>query len=94
MKKLIGITLVSLLAGCATQTYLVGDQQANTEAAYDEGQTFFVSGLAQTQKVDATQICNGKQVAKVQTQKTFLNGLLGSLSSGIYTPRQMRVYCK
>ncbi|HDL3047282.1 TPA: lipoprotein bor, partial [Mannheimia haemolytica] len=39
-------------------------------------------------------ICNGAdKVGKVETETTFFNGLLGTITYGIYSPRQIRVYC-
>ncbi|MFC0820517.1 Bor family protein [Moraxella marmotae] len=95
MKKFAMIALMSVMAsGCATQTYTLSAHSQATPS-YDKAQTFFVSGIGQEQEVDAAQICGGNdKVAKVQTQQTFLNGLLGFVTSGIYTPRQARVFCK
>ena len=30
---------------------------------------------------------------KQETQQTFVNGLLGFITTGIYTPLEARVYC-
>lgn len=95
MKKIGTIALLALLSsGCATQTYVLSPT-AQEMPTYDKGQTFFVSGLGQEQEVNVAEICSGaNNVAKVETQQNFLNVVLGQLSSGIYTPRQMKVYCK
>ena len=54
---------------------------------------FFVSEL-QKKLVDAAKICGGAEnVAKTETQQTFVNGLLGFITLGIYTPLEARVYC-
>ena len=43
--------------------------------------------------VDATKICGGTEnVVKTETQQTFVNGLLGFITLGIYTPLEARVY--
>ena len=34
-----------------------------------------------------------KNVIKTETQQTFVNGLLGFITLGIYTPLEARVYC-
>ena len=34
-----------------------------------------------------------KNVVKTETQQTFVNGLLGFITLGIYTPLEARVYC-
>ena len=57
-------------------------------------QAFFVSGLGQSQEVDAAGLSGGiEKVGKVETHMSFMNGFLGVISSGIYTPRQATVYC-
>ena len=44
--------------------------------------------------VDAAKICGGAEnVVKTETQQTFVNGLLGFITLGIYTPLEARVYC-
>ena len=54
---------------------------------------FFVSGIGQ-KTVDAAKICGGAEnIVKTETQQTFVNGLLGFITLGIYTPLEARVYC-
>ena len=36
--------------------------------------------------VDAAKICGGAENVKTETQQTFVNGLLGFITLGIYTP--------
>jgi hypothetical protein len=95
MKKLVLLGLIGALSsGCATQTYLLSNG-GNTTPSYNKMQTFFVSGIGQEKAVNATEVCGGAdKVAKVQTKITFLNGLLGQITYGVYTPRQIMVYCK
>ena len=48
---------------------------------------FFVSGIGQKKTVDAAKICgSAESVVKTETQQTFVNGLLGFITLGIYTP--------
>ncbi|MCV5597791.1 Bor family protein, partial [Escherichia coli] len=48
---------------------------------------FFVSGIGQEKTVDAAKICGGAEnVVKTETQQTFVNGFLGFITLGIYTP--------
>ena len=55
---------------------------------------FFVSQIGQKKTVDAAKICGGAEnVVKTETQQTFVNGLLGFITLGIYTPLEARVYC-
>lgn len=94
MKKIIlPIILVATLAACSTQTAYINGQTG--KLAKEDMQTFFVSGLGQTQAVDAAAVCGGaSKVVKVERQTSFLNGILGLLTSGIYTPYDARVYCQ
>lgn len=95
LKKLLAVSAVAvLLSACSTQTFMVGQQTGRASLKLDDMQTFFVNGIGQTQTVNAARICGGSsKVAKVEVQQTFVNGLLGSLTGGIYSPRQARVFC-
>ena len=97
MKKffmVISVIAMLTLTSCATQTFQIN--KGNTSVAkVDKAQSFFVSGIGQSQEIDAADVCGGAdKVVKVETEMTFLNGFLGGLTFGLYTPRQARVYCK
>jgi hypothetical protein len=94
MKKIIfPLILVATLAACSTQTAYVNGQTGRL--AKEDMQTFFVSGLGQTQTVDAAAVCGGSnKVVKVERQTSFLNGVLGMLTGGIYTPYDAKVSCQ
>ena len=48
--------------------------------------------IGQKKTVDAAKICGGAEnVVKTETQQTFVNGLLGFITLGIYTPLEARV---
>ena len=70
---------------CSTDVYC-----SNKPAAVAPKETithhFFVSGIGQKKTVDAAKICGGAEnVVKTETQQTFVNGLLGFITLGIYT---------
>ncbi|OOF41299.1 lipoprotein bor [Rodentibacter rarus] len=98
MKKLSLATTVAILlaslVGCSTQTYIVSEQSAQEKASFDKMQHFFVAGIGQQVEKETNEVCANGSTAKVQTQQTFLNGLLNMISYGIYSPRDMRIYCK
>ena len=55
---------------------------------------FFVSGIGQKKKtVDAAKICGSAEniYLKQETSKHSINGLLGFITLGIYTPLEARV---
>ena len=92
-KMLLATALALLITGCAQQTFTVQNKPA---AVAKETIThhFFVSGIGQKKTVDAAKICGGAEnVVKTETQQTFVNGLLGFITLGIYTPLEARVYC-
>ena len=85
-KMLLATALALLITGCAQQTFTV----QNKPAAVAPKETIthhFVSGIGQKKTVDAAKICGGAEnVVKTETQQTFVNGLLGFITLGIYTP--------
>ncbi|OEE65421.1 lipoprotein bor [Enterovibrio norvegicus] len=94
MKKTAVLVVGALmLSGCAQQTFVVNDKQGNLEE--ETMQSFFVAGIGQKKTIDAASVCSGAEnVAKVEVQQTFLDGFLGFVTFGIYTPRDARVYCR
>ncbi len=96
MKHLLGAVLLTmLLSSCATQSFDINPPVGPTDqATLEESQPFFISGLGQDTLVDAAEVCGGAgQVARVETEMTVLDSILGGLTFGIYTPRTARVYC-
>ena len=85
MKKIyLATALALLITGCAQQTFTVQNKPAAVAPKETITHHFFVSGIGQT--VDATKICGVEDVVKTETQQTFVNGLLGFITLGIYTP--------
>ena len=84
-KMLLATALALLITGCAQQTFTVQNKPA---AVAQETIThhFFVSGIGQKKTVDAAKICGAEKFVKTETQQTFVNGLLGFITLGIYTP--------
>ena len=92
---LIAAVACILLSGCATQRFDINKPIGPAgEPTLDTSQAFFIEGLGQESLIDAAEICGGvERIARVETEETFLDGLLGFLSAGIYTPKTARVYC-
>jgi hypothetical protein len=88
----IALSLAILLSACSTQTALVNGKTSSTNK--EEMQTFFVSGLGQTQSINAATVCGGvDKVVKVERTYSPINWGLSFLTSGIYTPYDAKVYC-
>jgi len=96
MRLKLAVLLVSgsFLFGCASQTFTINGEHGEVPAS-QKSQHFFISGLGQEKITNAAEICGGvENIIKVEAQHTFLNGLLGLVTYGIYTPRDAKVYCK
>ena len=80
-----------LLQGmCSTDVYC-SKQTGSSSTKGNHHHHFFVSGIGQKKTVDAAKICGGAEnVVKTETQQTFVNGLLGFITLGIYTPLEAR----
>ena len=77
---------------CSTDVYC-SKQTGSSSTKKTITHHFFVSGIGQKKTVDAAKICGGAEnVVKTETQQTFVNGLLGFITLGIYTPLEAQ-YC-
>ena len=87
-KMLLATALALLITGCAQQTFTVQNKPAAVAPKETITHRFIcVSGIGQKKTVDAAKICGGAEnVVKTETQQTFVNGLLGFITLGIYTP--------
>jgi uncharacterized lipoprotein NlpE involved in copper resistance len=98
MIKLTATALIAafVLVGCANQRFNVaGELAVAPTAKTEDSQAFFVSGIGQKQTIDASKVCGGAaKIEGVAVEQTFMDGLLGLVTFGIYTPRTARVYCK
>ena len=83
--------LVALSAGCYHVTVLTG-APASTTTVEKQWQNSFVLGLVPPAEVNAKPPCTGG-VAKVETERSFLNGLVGAITYNIYTPMHVMVTC-
>lgn len=93
IKTVSAFALVLLLSGCAQQTFKMNSEPVALPKKVITHH-FFISGLGQKKTVDAATICGGAdKVMRTETQQTFVNGLLGFVTLGIYTPLEARVYC-
>ena len=89
-KMLLATALALLITGCAQQTFTVQNKPAAVAPKETITHHFFVSGIEAEKTVDAAKICGGAENVKTETQQTFVNGLLGFVAPGIYTPLEAR----
>ena len=85
-KMLLATALALLITGCTQRTFTVQNKPAAVAPKETITHHFFVSGIGQKKTVDAAKICGRREVLLNETQQTFVNGLLGFITLGIYTP--------
>ena len=89
------LVAASLLAGCATVTIRPeGGDKVSTTPDYKKSKPYFFWGLSKAHFVDVQKVCEGKGAEQIQSQYTFVDGLLGALTIGIYAPKTAKVWCK
>ena len=89
-KMLLPSALALLITGCAQQTFTVQNKPA---AVAPKPSPIISSFLGVGKAHQCSQIYAGgaENVVKAETQQTFVNGLLGFITLGIYTPLEARV---
>jgi Bor protein len=79
-------------SGCYRITVNTGAPPAAADSIVRPWNNSFVYGLVPPAPVSTADKCtNG--VAQVTTQRSFLNGLVGAITWGIYTPLEIRATC-
>jgi len=80
-----------LLSACFHQIVQTGRTPGTTVVERPWTATW-LWGLVPAEEISVVSQCpNG--VATIETQQSFLNGLVGGLTLGIYTPQEVRVTC-
>lgn len=85
--KFFAITMAatSLLSSCYSYTSVVGKgAQGNTQVS--QWNHYVIGGLAPVGVSDSKQMAGGAQDYTVFTRHSFVNGLIGGLTFGLYTP--------
>lgn len=79
------------LSGCYHQVVYTGATPGTTVVKKPWTATW-IFGLVAADVIDATADCP-RGIAIVETQQSFLNGLVGGLTLGIYTPQAVTITC-
>jgi hypothetical protein len=86
-----GAVSLMLLGGCYHATVETG-ATPSTVVIDQPFASSWIYGLVPPKLVTSSSKCPSG-VAKVETQHSFVNGLVGVLTLGIYTPMQIKVTC-
>ncbi|MBU6153792.1 MAG: hypothetical protein KGP28_05775 [Bdellovibrionales bacterium] len=93
-KILMSIILAIMVSGCTTVTIRdQGTSKINSEPNYSSSKSFFFWGLAGKAQINVSEICGGKAPAQIRTERSFVDGFLGLITLGIYSPRSAYVWC-
>ena len=94
MKKYLILLALLICRMCSTRQRLLLE---NRPAAVAPKPSPIISSfleLGRKKTVDAAKICGGAEnIVKTETQQTFVNGLLGFITLGVYTPLGLAWYC-
>jgi hypothetical protein len=90
MRRYLLMAALLAVGGCYHVTVITGAPASSTTID-KPWQNSFIFGLVPPATIDAKPTC-GQGVAKVETERSFLNGLVGSIY-GIYTPIHVTVTC-
>lgn len=83
--------LIILGTGCYHVTVITG-APAGQGTIDKQWQNSFVYGLVPPPAIDAKSTC-ARGVSKVETERSFLNGLVSAITWSIYTPMHATVTC-
>ncbi|HSA56671.1 MAG TPA: hypothetical protein VLE53_13260 [Gemmatimonadaceae bacterium] len=87
----LSLVLVGSLSACYHQTVQTGLSPGATVVDLPWVQTW-IFGLVAPDDIDVRSQCPSG-TAMVETERSFLNGLVGAVTIGIYTPVHVRITC-
>jgi hypothetical protein len=80
-------------AACYKHTYIVGAGAPDGPLMHDEWRHHWLWGLISPDKELALRDVCASGDATIETEMTFLNGLVSALTGGIYSPTTVKVRC-
>ena len=95
MKKFLGILLISfalttMMSSCYSHKFVIGDGPKTGITATAKN-NFFLYGLIPGKVSDPQKLAGGAKDFEVTEVQTFVDGLLGVLTLGIYTPSTTKI---
>lgn len=95
--SMVAVVVMILLPSCLTQRIYVADGNnipVGMVPTYEGRQDFFIYGLAQMKVASAKEVCGKFPILFIETEDTFIDGLITFFTFGFYTPRTVKIYCK
>jgi hypothetical protein len=91
IKAIAFVAVAIVLSGCYRVTVMTG-APTSMQTIDKPWQMSFVLGLVPPPELTTTPQC-AQGIGQVMTERSFLNGLVGQLSSGLITPMRVKVTC-
>ncbi|HTE44532.1 MAG TPA: hypothetical protein VK636_04745 [Gemmatimonadaceae bacterium] len=92
MRRIPMLLVAALLCGACYHITVVTGAPAGSTIVNKEWQNSFIIGLVPPPVLNVKDPCT-QGVAKVETERSFLNGLVGAITENIYTPMHVSVVC-
>lgn len=98
MKKTLMMLVLAMGTTSCLHTTIREDGKYRNDALpanYEGSQSFYLWGLVPDKvEIDISSICADKGFDQLQTKTTFIDGFLGFITFGIYSPKTASVWCK
>jgi len=93
-KIALALTIVAF-TGCSTVTMNKnGADKLSTNPTYEDSKAYYLGGLIGENHINTKEICQDKGIKQMQSEQTFLDGLLTVVTLGIYAPHTAKVWCE
>jgi hypothetical protein len=92
MRRTIPALIAALLCGGCYHVTVITGASPSAQTIDKPWQNSFVIGLVPPAEVSTKEGCP-QGVAQVETERSFLNGLVGAITQSIYTPMHVKVTC-
>ena len=87
---LVSVVLIGLMSSCYSHKFVIGEGP-QTGVMMTERNNFFLYGLVPGKVSDPQKMVNGAKDYEVNEIHTFVDGLIGVLTFGIYTPTTTKI---
>jgi hypothetical protein len=94
-RRLMCAGLLLVATGCYSVTIRPdGGFKMASQPSFEQRQDFYLWGLVGESHIDTGKVCPKSGPSQMQSQVTVVDGLLGLITLGIYSPETAKVWCK
>jgi len=92
IKIIFTIIMVLTVSACQKVVFKFTDETA--EPVLETRSHFFAGGVFQEKEVNVSELCKNKKLIRLEDYSSFLDGVFSGITSGLYFPRTVKVYCR